>query len=542
MVRATLSESYAGETPAPQLLTNALTVAGAAMPIRSVAPALLAWVILLSAVCAADADGQRAERRETARDAYRWFSIPIEITALPTDARFVPVACRINFSDLLKQLGVSGVVDQNSLRLYRLPGEGPGVEQPVQFTPEPQPRPAKPARLADTPAGVSYIGEYRAGVTPDGVQVAGEVAWIAEGNGDGSARYRLEFGVRRDGLVVQVPYPPQDLKVFDGDGRATPVRHFPRMQVGPDRPLGGQVHFSDGPNPVTTYHLGPALGPADAEGSDLPAPPPNALAPPRRPFLYPVLGPDGDPLTGFGKPHDPTGSHAHHYSLWIAHASADAADFWSESGGTIVSAGLPESDNGPVFCRLVHDTRWMQGGRELLVERRRIVLHRTPESFRALDIELELKPPGQADVTLSKTSFGFLAARVARSMTVFDGGGEIVNARSDRNERGAHLRRAEWLDQSGPVGESRQAGIALLDHPDNPNHPTTWHCRNDGWACAAFAADAPYTIAAGKALRLRYRVVLHRGDAREGEVARRFAEFAAKPVVRLGPAAAMNEK
>jgi hypothetical protein len=101
------------------------------------------------------------------------------------------------------------------------------------------------------------------------------------------------------------------------------------------------------------------------------------------------------------------------------------------------------------------------------------------------------------------------------------------------------LRRAEWLDQSGPAGAGAWAGVALLDHPTNPNHPTAWHCRNDGWACAAFAADAPYVLPAGGVLRLRYRVVLHRGDARDGAVALRYAEFAAEPVVRPGVAAAL---
>jgi hypothetical protein len=274
--------------------------------------------------------------------------------------------------------------------------------------------------------------------------------------------------------------------------------------------MDGRVEFFDGPKPVSTYHLGPT--PAQVSAGDSPA---------RRPFMYPVLGPDGDALTNFGKPHDPTGSHAHHYSLWVAHADVGGVDFWSEQGGAIVSHGEPDIETGPVFCRLTHATRWVHAGRELLHERRRVTLHRTA---------------GDADVTLGKTTFGFLAARVARSMSVFDGGGEILTARGGRNERGAHLTRAEWLDQSGPVAEGRWAGVALLDHPANPNHPTLWHCRNDGWAGGAFAGEAPYTIKPGQPLRLSYRVILHRGNAEEGEVARRFSEFAAKPVVRIGTA------
>ena len=73
----------------------------------------------------------------------------------------------------------------------------------------------------------------------------------------------------------------------------------------------------------------------------------------------------------------------------------------------------------------------------------------------------------------------------------------------------------------------------MLDHPGNPNHPTVWHCRNDGWAGASFNQQAPFTLEAGKTLILRYRLYLHSGDAIESDVARRFAEFSAAPQVTL---------
>ena len=121
-------------------------------------------------------------------------------------------------------------------------------------------------------------------------------------------------------------------------------------------------------------------------------------------------------------------------------------------------------------------------------------------------------------------------------MTVFDGGGEIRNSNGDLNERGAHLKRADWLDLSGPVDEGKWAGIAMFDHPKNPHHPTVWHCRNDGWGCASFNGDEGYTIGRGQTLRLKYRVLLHRGNAKDGEVEKRWTEYAAEPSVRVGDA------
>jgi hypothetical protein len=76
-------------------------------------------------------------------------------------------------------------------------------------------------------------------------------------------------------------------------------------------------------------------------------------------------------------------------------------------------------------------------------------------------------------------------------------------------------------------------GIALFDYPDNPGHPTAWHCRNDGWAGAAFNLDRSWTVEQDHPLRLRYRIHLHRHNATEGEVARRYEEYACKPTTSL---------
>jgi len=276
---------------------------------------------------------------------------------------------------------------------------------------------------------------------------------------------------------------------------------------------------------ITTYHLGPtSVKQATAEGAF------------RRPFSYPVYGPDGYALTDFGKPHDPTGTHAHHYSLWVAHQSVDGVDFWGEKGGVIVRDGQEVCEGGAVSCRIVQNLKWMSGEKELMRERRTVVVYHTPEAYRVMDFEMELKSPGAEDVVLGKTTFGFLAVRVAQSMTVFDGGGEIRNSKGDLNERGAHLKRADWLDLSGPVDEGKWAGVAMFDHPGNPQHPTVWHCRNDGWACASFNGEQGYTIRRGETLRLKYRVLLHRGNAVAGEVGKRFAEYSTAAGVMVGNA------
>ncbi len=50
---------------------------------------------------------------------------------------------------------------------------------------------------------------------------------------------------------------------------------------------------------------------------------------------------------------------------------------------------------------------------------------------------------------------------------------------------------------------------------------------------AAFNMDEPYVVEPGSKLNLRYRLVLHRGNAVEGQMEQRFQEWAAKPEVKI---------
>jgi hypothetical protein len=472
-----------------------------------------------------------AEKRESAAQAgaHRWFSMPLALEGLPANCTFAPVSAELDFTALLARLKLAGVVDERALRLYRLDaGAGP-VEEPWQFLARAQARAKERKLLPGTSLNVSYLGEYPAGQAPAELRVSGQLHWIAQAGVSGSARYRLDFGVPMGGRAVQVPFPPQNLRTFDAENRATPVRWFPGMQIRPQWPLDDAIHVLDFGRLFTRYHLGPAR--EQASGYRF-----------RRPFLYPVNGPDGICLTELGKPHDPAGTHAHHYSLWIAHANVGGRDFWSERGGLIRHDGFALMEDGPLFCRVVQNARWTAGDSALLREIRQLTFYRSAPDFRLIDVELQFSPAGAEAVTLGQTSFGFLAARVAQSMTVFDGAGEIRNANGDRNEQNAHLKRAAWIDQSGPVAPALWNGLAMLDHPENVNHPTGWHCRNDGWAGAAFNMETPYTIEPGKSLRLRYRIHLHQHDALKGKVASRYAEYAAKPILRWGEPRALETK
>jgi hypothetical protein len=451
---------------------------------------------------------------------HHWFAVEIDLAGLPPGAEFVPISQEVDFTQWIAQAKMRGSVDERSIRLVRLLGDGTLSEVPTQFTATPQARPKERRLLEGTTPAVSHASEYLA--EDANLQVSGRFTWIAAADENGSSRYRLYFGAPKHGHFVQVPYAPHNFRWFNQEGMTSEPRFFSRMQIRPQWPYAGEIRVHDRNELVTCYGTGPLLEIAKRPGGL------------RRPFLYPLIGPDGHPLTEFGKTHDPTGSHAHHYSLWIAHANVNGHDFWSERGGVIAHEQFAATEDGPVFARVTQRTRWIFGESPLLREQRTWTFHHAASGYRLIDLDIELTPAGSEPVTFGKTSFGFLAVRVAPSLSVFDGGGEIRTSEGDLNEQRVHLRRARWIDQSGPVAPGTWNGIAMFDHPDNPNHPTGWHCRNDGWAGASFNLDAPYELAPGNTLALRYRLYLHRENAVRGEVARRYAEYIAVPRVSFG--------
>ena len=80
------------------------------------------------------------------------------------------------------------------------------------------------------------------------------------------------------------------------------------------------------------------------------------------------------------------------------------------------------------------------------------------------------------------------------------------------------------MDYSG-VLDSVPVGLAMLDHPDNPRHPTPWYVIRGsvmGYINAALLNDEPMTLESGEHMTLRYRVIVHphRWDAARLQTAR----------------------
>jgi hypothetical protein len=111
----------------------------------------------------------------------------------------------------------------------------------------------------------------------------------------------------------------------------------------------------------------------------------------------------------------------------------------------------------------------------------------------------------------------------------------LENADGKVGEAQCWGRLSAWCDYSGPI-ERKTVGIAILDDPANP-YRACWHSRGYGLMAAnpfgrsrsGFPAMIGrkdlVNLAKNEHLKLRYGLLLHPGDAKEGKVAEFFDRF-----------------
>lgn len=236
-----------------------------------------------------------------------------------------------------------------------------------------------------------------------------------------------------------------------------------------------------------------------------------------RPFFFPFNGPSGISLTRMGHPGAP--NHDHHRSIWFAHNSVNGLDFWSDLSETKIRqktwyAYRDGAEDGIMACLLV----WHDGdGKEVMEQDTIAAIIPMENGDYSLELQIALRPGlAQKSVELGKTNFGFLAVRVAKSLSAYFGGGKLTNSEGQEGEPDIFGKQARWMDYSGPIalgsGSNRRMvieGITCFDHPTNPRYPTYWHVREDGWMGASFCLKNGFKITPEKHLVLRYLLHAH---------------------------------
>ena len=273
--------------------------------------------------------------------------------------------------------------------------------------------------------------------------------------------------------------------------------------------------------PVLTYHFGRI------------DPPPGCEADPERywrsSYIHPLYGLDGEILTQDFPP-----DHFHHRGLYWTWPECKVGDrkmdIWTLIGARQLFEQWirKEADSKSAVIEVQNQWRFDDDPEPKVRETVRIAVHSAERGARPIDFHLTFENicqetviiKGQGEGNSGKGYGGFCirpdAARKPLSFT---------------SALGSHRRDlltcpTPWADVSQPLPNGTSSGVSIFQNPKNPDYPHKgWIFRHYGFLGASWPHTVPYALEPTDTVDLRYRVYIHRGDAKKGKVEEAFLDY-----------------
>lgn len=286
----------------------------------------------------------------------------------------------------------------------------------------------------------------------------------------------------------------------------------------------GNVSLSHSGKPVYRYNRAEVADPRFPEVQS------------RNAYIHPAYSPSGALLTG-----DFSTFHTHHRGIFLAYTKTEVAgkhpDFWNfhTGSGKIHADGVDLAAAGPVTARLVVRHRWEAAGLGVVLrERWEVEAYDVPGTpFWMFDLT-STQQAADAPLKLPAYRYGGMAYRGPEP---FVKGVLDVRTSEGLGRQSGDQKPARWVDLTGPVaeGSDRYGGALVLDHPENPHHPTPARIHPTTLPFLAFTPshDKALTIPADRPTVFRYRFVLHDGRPDPALDERLWQDFARPPAARL---------
>jgi hypothetical protein len=258
-----------------------------------------------------------------------------------------------------------------------------------------------------------------------------------------------------------------------------------------------------------------------------------------KPLFHPLALADSPPLT-VDRPAD----HAWHHGLWFSWVFVNGVNYWEHDRQSGRPAGRTTWENidverGSDFsAKISLELAYAPAGhRAVLRESRRLRVH-PPDAAGAYAIDWQCQfTAADKDVTVAVVpippaaegvgwgGYGGLSIRLAEELE--DRRVVTSQGEAEFDAGGVYRGTAPAADYSAVAG-GVEAGVAILDHPQNPRHPSPWYAirTNMSYLNAAVMAPGPLVITPQAPCTLRYRVVVHPGRWTAAELATAAADYA----------------
>lgn len=249
-----------------------------------------------------------------------------------------------------------------------------------------------------------------------------------------------------------------------------------------------------------------------------------------RPYLHPIMAPDGNgELTQYSPGH-----HKHQTGLYwgftrvngaVANPDSLLRFFYSREKTPEQQAAVgrdffhhPEGEywrrkDLKVLAESGDQLRW-QTQYEMLDEKGKAMLIETQSwTFSQMGnknrLDLEWKAEALRDIRIGAFDYGGMFLRMPWHMGI---DGEAINSAGQKNQE-AEGQKANWVDVGMSI-EGRQdwGHIAILDHPENTNHPTPWRVDGQLGVGPCRAIEGDWSIASGESEIMRFSLLVYTGE------------------------------
>lgn len=241
-----------------------------------------------------------------------------------------------------------------------------------------------------------------------------------------------------------------------------------------------------------------------------------------RPFIHPILAPDGKGILTQNMPPD----HPWQHGLYVGLNKVNETGFWEETDqdGSFHPAPLqsPILVGNQISWQV--KTEWRDAtGNTMLMETQTWKFVDSTDHF---ELDLDWSLQALIDITFGKYAYGGLFLRMP-----FQGGEEsnAINSEGKLNDA-AEAQKARWVDISMPIsGRVDKAGITLMDHPTNPGYPSPWRVDGQLGTSPSRCIAGDWSLKKGNSTTSKYRLYIHVGDINKSKIENIWNRFSTAP-------------
>lgn len=235
-------------------------------------------------------------------------------------------------------------------------------------------------------------------------------------------------------------------------------------------------------------------------------------------FIHPLKTPAGFTVTDLQP-----GDHLHHLGLWWPWKYVEVGGrkilCWElqKGDGIIRAQGATRTANGFTAGSVYVDRKAKGGPRTVLNETLTVTVSgitEKPVKGYSLDMAIVHEPAVDAPVTVTKYRYsGFSLRGTPR----WNKDNSTVVTSAGKDYRASNFTRARWVRVEGDGADGQQAGVLMMSHPDNRDHPEllrTWNPKTHNGAIFVnfnTVQKKPWVLEPGKKYTRRFRVFVYDG-------------------------------